>query len=50
VGVTSNNSTMGSVSGSGTYNHNSTATLTATSELIEIVSHYVNLYLVFPAP
>ena len=30
VGVTSNNSTMGSVSGSGTYNHNSTATLTAT--------------------
>ena len=30
VGVTSNNSTMGSVSGSGTYNHNSTAILTAT--------------------
>ena len=30
VGVTSNNSTMGYVSGSGTYNHNSTATLTAT--------------------
>ncbi len=30
VGVTSNNSIMGSVSGSGTYNHNSTATLTAT--------------------
>lgn len=30
VGVASNNSTMGSVSGSGTYNHNSTATLTAT--------------------
>ncbi len=31
VGVTSNNSTMGYVSGSGTYNHNSTATLTATA-------------------
>ena len=30
VGVTSNNSTMGSVSGSGTYNHGGTATLTAT--------------------
>ena len=31
VGVTSNNSNMGSVSGSGTYNHNATATLTATA-------------------
>ena len=31
VGVVSNNTNMGSVSGSGTYNHNTTATLTATA-------------------
>lgn len=31
VGVVSNNTSMGSVSGSGTYNHNATATLTATA-------------------
>ena len=31
VGVVSNNTSMGSVSGSGTYNHNTTATLTATA-------------------
>lgn len=31
VGVVSNNTNMGSVTGSGTYNHNSTATLTATA-------------------
>ncbi len=31
VSVTCNNSSMGSVSGSGTYNHNNTATLTATA-------------------
>ncbi len=31
VGVTCNNTSMGAVSGSGTYNHNSTATLSATA-------------------
>lgn len=31
VGVTCNNTSMGSVSGSGTYNHNATATLVATA-------------------